>query len=91
MGLNMNLKKTKYMVITKQQNIEVKLAIDNTTIERVQYYKYWGTIIYQTTEQQQKIKAKIEIAKKSFIEIQKFLFSKDTQNSVLSTLRWYVF
>lgn len=46
MGLNMNLKKTKYMVITKQQNIEVKLAIDNTTIERVQYYKYWGTIIY---------------------------------------------
>lgn len=64
------------MVITKQQNWEINLAIDNSTIQKVQYYEYWGTIINETNEQLQEIKARIEI-RKSFIKLKKFLCSKD--------------
>lgn len=91
-GLNMNLKKTKYMVITKQQNIDVNLTIDNTPIERVQHYKYLGTIINETAKQLQEIKARVEIARRSFIKLKKFLCSKNI-NLKLRTriLRCYVF
>lgn len=92
-GLNMNLKKTKYMIVTKKNNIdEVSLKIDNTLIEKVQHYKYLGTWLNETADHEQEIKSRIEIARASFIKLKKFLCSRDINLQVRTRmLRCYVF
>lgn len=48
-GLQMNFKKTKFMLLTKVQinthNNEMKLILNDAIIERVYLYKYLGTWI----------------------------------------------
>ena len=45
-GLGMNVKKTKTMVVTKQdENIRANIKIDNKTLEQVNFLKYLGQTI----------------------------------------------
>ena len=40
-GLNMNFKKTKTMIVTKQdQNFQANIKIENKTLEQVNSFKY---------------------------------------------------
>lgn len=73
----MNLKKIKFLIIAKDQNINTSISIDSTQIEKVQHYKYLGTIISETVEQLQEVKSRIDIVRNSFLKLKKFLCSRD--------------
>lgn len=47
-GLDINTIKTKLMVISKKNIIDVQLIINQTRIERVNQYTYLGTILMKT-------------------------------------------
>lgn len=91
-GLKMNLKKTKFMIITKREDIQVNVLIDDTTMERVQKYKYLGSWLTENLDQSAEIKARIEIARASFVKLKKCLCSGDINLKLrLRMLRGYIF
>ena len=65
-GLGMNVKKTKTMVMSKQEgdNIQADIKIDNETLEQVNNFKYLGQTITPDGKNETEIKIKIAIAKK---------------------------
>lgn len=95
-GLKINLKKTKLMVITKATNMHlqnnINLTIASTTIEIVKSYKYLGTWIEQTGDQTKEIRARIEIARATFIKMKKLFCSRDISITLrMRMLRCYIF
>jgi len=91
-GLELNLKKTKFMIITKKDNVYADLTISNTQIERVRSYKYLGAWITDTNDQTKEIKTRIEIARQAFIKMKKFLCCRDIALKLrIRMLRCYVF
>ncbi|CAG9832028.1 unnamed protein product [Diabrotica balteata] len=44
-GLNINVKKTKLMIISKKRISEGELYVNQSPVERVMHYNYLGTII----------------------------------------------
>lgn len=91
-GLKMNLKKTKFMIITKTENVQANLIIDGTSIERVEKYKYLGTWITETLDQSIEVKARIEIARTAFLKIKKFLCNKSINLKLrIRMLKCYIF
>ncbi|CAG9841129.1 unnamed protein product [Diabrotica balteata] len=44
-GLNINVKKTKIMIISKKMITEGQLYVNESPVERVTHYNYLGTII----------------------------------------------
>jgi hypothetical protein len=71
-GLEINVKKTKFMLITKDQidthNNEFKLIFKNAMIEKVYYsYKYLGTWIHSNVDNSREIRCRIEIARSRLI------------------------
>ena len=42
-GMQINIKKTKAMVISKTRNVPCKIVIDGSQLEQVSQYKYLGT------------------------------------------------
>ncbi|KAI5753273.1 hypothetical protein M8J77_025408 [Diaphorina citri] len=94
-GLKMNIKKTKFMIITKDQSDKFrdkKLTIDNTVVERVHTYKYLGTWINSNGDTSKEIKCRIEIARSTFIKMRKSFSNRDLPLELRTRmLRCYVF
>ena len=77
MGLNMNVSKTKYMVISKApliNNIQIKL--NNATIERVLQYKYLGCWMNDKWDLSQEIRVRIETARSAFCRMRPVLSNR---------------
>ncbi|CAH1223061.1 unnamed protein product, partial [Diabrotica balteata] len=68
-GLKMNIKKNKYMIITKKTNIPTNIHLGNIPIERVDKYKYLGTWISDNNDQTTELRARIEIARNAFVKM----------------------
>lgn len=91
-GLKMNLKKTKFMIISKSNIANTRLDIEHTEIERVVAYKYLGTWITSNVDQTKEIKARVEVARSSFFKLKKFLTCRDLSLEIrMRMLRCYVF
>lgn len=92
-GITINLKKTKYMVISKQAiHNQSTLVIDNKTIERVTKYQYLGTTIKETNDHGEEISRRIEIARSAFIKMRPILSNKNLDLKIrLRTVRCYIF
>ena len=91
-GLKMNIKKTKYMIITKKTNIQTSIHLGDVPIERVYKYKYLGTWISEKNDQTTEIKTRIEMARNAFVKMKTVLSSKDlTLELRVRALRCYVF
>ena len=91
-GLKMNVKKTKYMIITKGTDIQANINLLGRQIERVQKYKYLGTWITENNEQTTEIRTRIETARNAFVKLKTILCSRDlTMELRVRTLRCYVF
>jgi len=75
-GLEMNVKKTKFMLITKDRtdthnNNKFKLILNNAIIERVYSYKYLGTLIHSNGDNSREIRCRVKIARSTFFRLRK--------------------
>lgn len=65
-GLNINTKKIKFMIISKEDITRVHLSINQTKIERVHKYQYLGTAINKKWDNTKEIKCCIGKARNVF-------------------------
>jgi len=61
-GLEVNADKTKYMVMSRDQNAERchSMKIDNSSIERVEEFQYLGTTLTNNNSIQEEIKSRLK-------------------------------
>lgn len=76
-GVTLNTKKTKFMVVTKRNIGDANLYIQNERIERVNKYKYLGTIVNDKNEYTKEIIVRIEKARSAFVNMKKVFCSRD--------------
>ena len=76
-GLDMNVKKTKTMVISrhKEENNPV-ITVDGVPLEMVDIFKYLGTLIVENAKTEVEIEARIKLAKAQFSAMSKMFTSK---------------
>ena len=62
-GLEVNADKTRYMVMSRDRNAGrgYSVKIDNTSIERVEEFKYLGTTITDQNSIQEEIKSRLKL------------------------------
>ena len=62
-GLEVNAHKTKYMVISRDQNAGRihSVRIDNSSIERVEEFRYLGTTLTNQNSIQEEIKSRLKL------------------------------
>ena len=88
----MNVKKTKYIIITKRTDIQGNINLLGRQIERVQKFKYLGTWITEKNEQTTEIRTRMKTARNAFVKLKTILCSRDlTMELRVRTLRCYVF
>jgi len=95
-GLEMNVKKTKFMLITKNRtktrNNKFKLIVNNAIIERVYSYEYLGTWIQSNGDNSREIRCRVEIARSTFFKLRKSFSNRDLPLDLRSKmLKCYVF
>ncbi|XP_072933758.1 uncharacterized protein [Epargyreus clarus] len=75
-GLKMNVKKTKFMVISNTSHSTTRITVSGQNLERVQKYKYLGTWLNEDWNSDLEIKTRIEIARSAFNTMRKVLCSR---------------
>lgn len=76
-GLKLNVRKTKYMVISKTKNQRTILWADNQVVQRVSKFTYLGCTLNEEWDHSQEIKCRIEKARAVFVKMKTLLCSKD--------------
>ena len=63
MGLEVNADKTKYMIMSRDQNAgrSYSMKIDNSSIERVEEFIYLGTTLINQNSIQEEIKIRLKL------------------------------
>jgi hypothetical protein len=77
-GLEVNADKTKYMVMSQDQNAgwDDSVKIDNSSIERVEEFKYLGTMLTGQNSVQENIKSRLTLGNACNHLVQHLLSSK---------------
>ncbi|XP_060520407.1 uncharacterized protein LOC132698368 [Cylas formicarius] len=92
MGLKLNIKKTKWLVVSKHRDVWGDLEYDGKPIERVQHYKYLGCILNAEWDNTQEIRSRIEQARGAFVKMKAVLCSRDIDLALrIRILKCYVF
>ena len=76
-GLEMNVSKTKTMVISKNKELRADIEADEEILEQVEHFKYLGQIVNNEIKSDQEIIKRIAQAKSTFINMSDILLSKD--------------
>lgn len=76
-GLNINKRKTKIMVISKNRNVQTNIMIEGKRLEQVEKYKYLGCIINEKWDHSTEIKSRIEQARAAFLKMRKLICCPD--------------
>jgi hypothetical protein len=93
-GLEMNIKKTKTMVINKDntQNLHINIKVDDMDLEEVQEYIYLGHNITSDGKCDKEINKRIGMAKNVFNNMKHILTSKQiTSELKLRTIKCYIY
>ena len=79
MGLNINIAKTKFLIISRRlgQHQNARLTYNNQDVERVQKIKYLGTWLCEDWMSDVEIKCRIEMARSTFIKFRNVLTNSD--------------
>ena len=91
-GLEVNADKTKYMVMSRDQNAGRihNLKIDNSSFERVEEFKYLGTTLTNQNSIQEEIKSRLKLGNACFHSVQNLLscslLSKNLKIKIYRTL-----
>ena len=75
-GLEVNADKTKYMIMSRDQNAgrSYSMKIDNSSIERVEEFKYLETTLKNQNSIQEEIKSRLKLGNACYYSVQN-LFS----------------
>lgn len=76
MVLEINLDKTKYMIIGRRAGNSQDLIVGNYTFQAVTYFKYLGTNINNTNNMDNEIKLRTSAANKGYFTLGKLFKSK---------------
>src|SRR5215469_14571651 len=76
-GLEVNAHKTKYMTVSRDQNAGRidSMKIDNSSIERVEEFKYLGTNLTNQNSIQEEIKNRLKLRNACYYSVQNLLSS----------------
>lgn len=79
MGLNINTKKTKFMIISRNPNMHRNAIItfNATPLERVDKFKYLGVWLSEDWTSDREIKCRIEQARQAFLKFRRVLTCPD--------------
>ena len=76
-GLDMNVKKTKTMVISRKVDIpRVNISVNNTVLEQVSEFRYLGQNLYEDGKNHEEIRRRIGMAKTKFNQMRKVFTSR---------------
>jgi len=77
-GLEVNADKTKYMVMFRDRNVGRghSVKIDNSSIERVEDFRYLGTTLTDQNSIQEEIKSRFKLGKACYHSVQNLLSSR---------------
>ena len=92
-GLDMNIKKTKTMIISRNPSgKKVNIKVDGQNLEQIDKMKYLGTLITEEIKTDIEIETRSNLAKSKFSEMSKLLSSKRLKlKTKLKILNCYVF
>ena len=65
-NMEMNVQKTKVLVISRDQNTRVNLQLNGQVIEQVKWFKYLGSTITDDGRSQREVSTRIAGAKQAF-------------------------
>jgi len=94
-GLEVNADKTKYVIMSRDQNAgrSHSMKIDNSSIERVEEFKYLGTALTYQTSIQEEIKSRMKLGNACYYLGQNLLssslLSKNLKINCLGYLKKY--
>ena len=76
-GLEVNAHKTKYMTVFREQNAGRihSMRMDNSSIERLEEFKYLGTTLTNQNSIQQEIKSRLKLRNAHYYSVQNLLSS----------------
>ena len=76
-GLEVNADKTKYMVMSREQTAGLRhtVKVDNSSIERVEEFKYLGTTLTNQNSIQEEIKSRLKFGNACYHSLQNLLSS----------------
>ena len=90
-NMEMNVKKTKVLVISRDQNIRVNLKLNGQVIEQVKCFKHLGSIVRDDGKSQREVSTRIAEAKQAFNIMKTVLTNlKVTMRTRLRVLRSYI-
>jgi hypothetical protein len=77
-GLEVNAEKTKYMVMSRNQNAghNHDIKVDNKSFERVEEFKYLGAALTNSNSIHEEIKSRLKSANACYHSVQNFLSSR---------------
>lgn len=75
-GMKVNVKKTKTMVISREESKEVKIELEGNMVEQVRRFKYLGSIMSDDGRCLDEIKCRIAMAKEAFAKRKELLCRK---------------
>jgi len=91
-GLEVNVDKTKYMVMSRDQNAgqSHSMKTDNSSFERVEEFKYLGTTLINQNSIQEEIKSRLKSGNACYHSVQNLLssslLSKNLQMKIYRTI-----
>jgi hypothetical protein len=72
-GLKINIKKTKSMIISRNDYPNAKIYVSGEEIEQVRQFKYLGCLLNEGWDPENEIKSRVEQARNAFLRLRKFL------------------
>jgi len=91
-GLEINADKTKYMIMSREQNAGRShiMKIDNSSIERVEEFKYSETTLTNQNSIQEEIKSRLKLENACYYSVQNLLssslLSKNLKSKIYRTI-----
>ena len=92
-GLDMNVKKTKTMVISRRPGEKkLEITVDGVILEMVDIFKYLGTLIKDNGKIESELEARTKLAKSQFSAMSKTFTSKRLKmKTKIRILKCYIF
>ena len=91
--MKINVKKTKAMVVSRDEGRVVNLVVDGQRVEQVTTFKYLGAVMTEKGTCVEEVKARIAMAKVAFNNSKELLtkgLKKDLKKRMVRTLVWSV-
>ena len=92
-GMKINVKKTKAMVVSKNEVKTVNIVVDEKSVEQVERFKYLGSLISQDGRCITDVKSRIAMAKEAFNRRKELLTKRmniELKKKIVTTVVWPV-